>query len=62
LHFILFGWLGQLVKAAFSHRIDVCRDCGTSNRYKTTGSWIALAVLILLVLGGLAAFFASETD
>lgn len=31
-------------------RSDVCRDCGFVNRYKSAGSWVALAVLMSLVL------------
>ncbi len=52
---ILFGWVFLLIRGAFSMRTEQCRDCGASNRYKSVGSWIALAVLILLVLSMTAA-------
>jgi hypothetical protein len=52
LYFILFGWLSLLIHGAFAMRTDRCRDCGAVHRYKTAGSWLALAVLILLVVSG----------
>jgi uncharacterized protein (DUF983 family) len=52
LYFIFFGWVALLLHAAFAKRADRCRDCGAVHRYKTPGSWIALAVLIFLVVGG----------
>lgn len=52
---ILFGWLFLLVRGAFSIRTDQCRDCGAIRRYKSTGSWIALAVLIFVVICVVAA-------
>jgi hypothetical protein len=48
--FLLFGWVFLLIKGAFAMRADLCRDCGELNRYKSIGSWIAMAVLVLLVL------------
>jgi hypothetical protein len=55
LYFILFGWLALLIHGAFAKRTDRCRDCGAVHRYKTAGSWLALAVLILVVAGAVAA-------
>lgn len=46
--FLLFGWFFLLVKAAFSNKTDLCRDCGQASTYKTTASKLALAVLIAL--------------
>jgi hypothetical protein len=46
--FLLFGWFFLLVKAAFSKKTDLCRDCGQASTYKTVASKIALAVLIAL--------------
>lgn len=54
---ILFGWLAMLIRAAFAIQTDLCRDCGKTNRYKTTGSWVALAFLILIVLALVAELF-----
>lgn len=45
---ILFGWMFLLIRGAFSLRTYQCRDCGSANRYKTVGSWLALAVLLFL--------------
>lgn len=47
---LMFGWLFLLARKAFAVQADQCVDCGTVNRYKTTGSWVAIAVLILLVM------------
>jgi hypothetical protein len=47
---IFFGWLFLLIRGAFAIRTDVCRDCGKVTRYKSAGSWVALAILMLLVL------------
>ena len=47
---LLFNWLLLLIKGAFSKRTDFCRDCEKLNRYKSTGSWIAMAALFLLIL------------
>ena len=47
---ILFGWLFLLVRGAFARRIETCRNCGAVSRHKSAGSWLALAVLILLLL------------
>ena len=55
---IFFGWIFLLIRGAFAMRIDECRDCGASNRYKSVGSWIAMAVLIFLVICVTAAVLA----
>lgn len=47
---LFFGWVFLLGKAAFSKKTDLCRDCGQANVYKTTGSKIALVVLIVLAV------------
>lgn len=47
----------MLIRAAFAIQTDLCRDCGKTNRYKTTGSWVALALLILIVLALVAELF-----
>lgn len=36
-------------------RTSKCRDCGDTHRFKSVGSWIALAVLVFLSLIFLAA-------
>lgn len=46
---LLFGWIFMLIKAAFSKKTDLCRDCGQVNIYKSTASKIALVVLIAMV-------------
>ena len=50
LWFMLFGWLFLLLRTAFIRRADSCRDCGDTFRYRTVGSWVALALLALWVL------------
>jgi uncharacterized protein (DUF983 family) len=52
---IFFGWIFLLIRGAFAMQNDACRDCGASNRYKSSGSWIAMAVLIFLVICVVAA-------
>jgi hypothetical protein len=52
---MFFGWIFLLIRGAFSHRTDHCKDCGAFNRYKSNGSLFALAVLIVLVLGAVLA-------
>ena len=47
---IFFGWLFLLIRAAFAKRTELCHDCGTTWRYKTAGSWLALTALLLLAL------------
>ena len=47
---IFFGWAFLLIRGAFATRVSQCRDCGESNRYKSAGSWLAMACLITLVL------------
>jgi hypothetical protein len=54
---ICFGWLFLLIRGAFSKRTDRCRDCGAIHRYKSAGSWVALAVLVLLAAAVAAAAF-----
>ena len=49
------GWVSLLVRGAFAVRTVRCSDCGAVNRYKTVGSWIAMAVLIFLLLCIIAA-------
>lgn len=39
-----------LIRGAFSMRTELCRDCGATHRYKTAGSWIAMAILILFAV------------
>ena len=56
LFLILFGWPYLLVKGALSKVTAECRNCGTTFRYRTTGSWAALILLVvffLWLLGGL---------
>lgn len=50
LYVLLFGWIFLLIRGAFAMRTDRCRDCGTLNRYKSAGSWLALIFLILIAL------------
>lgn len=50
LYVLLFGWPFLLIRGAFAMRKDRCRDCGHVTRYKSVGSWVALAFLILLSL------------
>lgn len=45
---IFFGWVFLLVRGACARRAETCLDCGTVSRYKSVGSWVALAVLLLL--------------
>ena len=47
---IFFGWVFLLIRGAFAMRTEQCRDCGATRRYKSSGSWVALAVLIVLAL------------
>ena len=47
---LFFGWTFLLIRAAFSTKNDLCRDCGQVNTYKTTGSKIALIVLIGMII------------
>lgn len=46
---ILFGWVILLLRAASHVRTSECRDCGEQWRYKTTGSKVALGVVLFLV-------------
>ena len=46
---IFFGWMFLLIRSAFSKRREQCYDCGAVRIYKTTGSRLAMAFLLLLV-------------
>lgn len=46
---MVFGWIVLLIRGAFAMRTDLCRDCGATMRYKSAGSWVALAVLGFVV-------------
>jgi hypothetical protein len=49
--FVVFlGWVFLLIRGAFTMRISQCRDCGEVSRYKSTGSWFAMGLLIALIL------------
>jgi len=50
LYVLLFGWIFLLIRGALSMRSEECRDCNAIHRYKSAGSWVALAVLVFLVL------------
>jgi hypothetical protein len=45
---MLFGWVFLLIRAAFSRQTETCHDCGAIRRYKTSGSWLAMAFLLLI--------------
>lgn len=47
---LLFGWLFLLCRLAFVPRRGICRDCGATIRYRTIGSYIAMAFVALLVV------------
>lgn len=47
---IFFGWVFLLIRGAFAMRTSQCRDCGEVHRYKSTGSWFAMSLLIILLL------------
>ena len=55
---MLFGWVLLLIQGAFAKRTDLCRDCGELNRYKSSGSWLAMVVLLALVLLVIIGFLA----
>jgi len=55
---MLFGWVFLLIRGAFAMRNETCRDCGAIRRYKTTGSWLALIVLVLIAALFALSFFA----
>ena len=46
---ILFGWVGILIRTAFSHKTESCRDCGEVRQYRTAANHIALVILVILV-------------
>ena len=48
---ILFGWLFLLVRAAFVKKTAVCRECGTTQRYRSEGAVFAMCMLV--ILGGI---------
>ena len=47
---ILFGWAFLLIRGALAMRTNHCHDCGCNERYKSTGSRIALVILIFLII------------
>lgn len=47
---LFFGWPFLLIRGAFSRAQAHCIDCKQGFRYKTVGSWVALAVLIAIIL------------
>ena len=47
---IFFSWYFLLVRGALATRKSICLDCGGIHRYKSTGSWIALGIVILFAL------------
>lgn len=54
---ILFGWVFLLIRSAFSKATETCHDCGAIRRYKTTGSWLAMAFLLLIAALFALSFF-----
>ena len=62
LYVLLFGWTFLLIRGAFAMRSDRCRDYGAVNRYKAAGAWVALAVLVLIVLGVVRSFLTGELE
>ncbi len=46
---LFFGWIFLLVGYAVRKSASVCRDCGEINRYRSTGSFIAAVVLLVLI-------------
>ena len=48
LYVIFFGWLFLLVRTAFAMQTCYCKDCGAEIRYKSMGSRMAMALLIVL--------------
>lgn len=59
LAFLLFGWVFLLIRTAFSKRREQCYDCGALRIYKTTGSKLAMAFLLLLVFLFAISYFES---
>lgn len=57
---IIFGWFVILIRAAFTRRSYFCQGCGNSFTRKTSGSYVALALLIILVLIIALSFFADH--
>ncbi len=47
---ILFDWVFLLIRGALATRKSICLDCGGVHPYKSTGSWIALGIVILFAL------------
>jgi len=47
---IFFGWVFLLIRGALAIRKSICLDCDGIHRYKSTGSWIALGIVILIAL------------
>ncbi len=54
---LCFGWLFLLIRGAFAMRHARCTDCGQGFRYKSTGSWVAMAFLILILFGIIVEFW-----
>ena len=50
LWFLIFGWIAFLVRAAFSTKSEVCRDCGAVRRFRTGGNYVAMAFLGFVIL------------
>lgn len=57
---MLFGWVFLLVRAAFSRRTETCHDCGAVRLFKTPGSWLAMAFLVLVAALFALSYFAGE--
>jgi len=47
---IFFGWVFLLIRAAFSRQTDRCEDCSETNTYKSTGSKLAMAFLVVTII------------
>ena len=56
---ILFGWPFLLIRGALAMRTVVCRDCGSSYRYKSLGSWIVLCLVLFAAMFFIAGLFLS---
>jgi uncharacterized protein (DUF983 family) len=46
---MFFGLYFLLIRGAFAMQKDQCQDCGATQRYKSTGSWVAVVVLVVLI-------------
>lgn len=47
---MLFGWVFLLIRSAFSKVTETCHDCGAIRRYRTTGSQLAMVILLLIAV------------